>query len=274
MLIRVLSAMVGLPLLLAAVWLGSFWFSALVAAAAAVASVELALMARRWGHRIPIPLVSVPAVALVAMAFALSQPSVPPPAITFVLAVLSVMLLAWLVADKGRQMAVGRPITALAIILYAGGFLFHAPLLRAVDHGREWVVFLLLVTFAADTAAYFVGKSIGKTPLVPSVSPSKTREGAVGGLIGAAVASLAANYVLGLNALAWEALILGVLIGIVGQLGDLAESRIKRLAGVKDSGVIIPGHGGLLDRLDSIVLNMVVVYYFVTWEILQNGLLY
>ncbi|MCI0822109.1 MAG: phosphatidate cytidylyltransferase, partial [Chloroflexi bacterium] len=149
-----------------------------------------------------------------------------------------------------------------------------APLLRAVDHGREWVVFLLLVTFAADTAAYFVGKSIGQTPLVPSISPSKTREGAVGGLIGAAVASLAANYVLGLNALAWEALILGVLIGIVGQLGDLAESRIKRLAGVKDSGVIIPGHGGLLDRLDSIVLNMVVVYYFVTWEILQNGLLY
>ncbi|MDA0770121.1 MAG: hypothetical protein BZY79_06370 [SAR202 cluster bacterium Casp-Chloro-G4] len=272
MLIRFITALVGLPLLFAAVWIGEIWFSALVTLVAAVASIELTLMARRWGHYVSIPLVTVPVVALVAIAHVLSRTSVPPNAITFALAVLSVALLAWLVANRGRQMAFARPVTALAIILYAGGFLSHLPLLRALEQGREWVLFLLLVTFATDTSAYFVGKFIGRTPLAPSISPSKTIEGAVGGMIGAVGASLAANYVLGLNVSLWEALILGSLIGVVGQLGDLAESRIKRLADVKDSGALIPGHGGVLDRLDSIVLNLVVVYYFVSWETLQNGL--
>jgi len=271
-LIRFITALVGLPLLFAAVWIGEIWFSALVTLVAAVASIELTLMARRWGHYVSIPLVTVPVVALVAIAHVLSRTSVPPNAITFALAVLSVALLAWLVANRGRQMAFARPVTALAIILYAGGFLSHLPLLRALEQGREWVLFLLLVTFATDTSAYFVGKFIGRTPLAPSISPSKTIEGAVGGMIGAVGASLAANYVLGLNVSLWEALILGSLIGVVGQLGDLAESRIKRLADVKDSGALIPGHGGVLDRLDSIVLNLVVVYYFVSWETLQNGL--
>lgn len=274
MLIRLLSALIGLPILLALVWIGSLWFSLLVAIAGALAAIELTSIARRWGHGIPGLLITAPVVTLIAVAYSLSSNNVVlPPLITLAIAVSSVALLIWLVAGRGREIPLARTLTALAIILYAGGLLLHVPLLRALEQGREWVLLLLLVTFATDTAAYFVGRSVGRTPLAPSISPSKTWEGSVGGMLGAVGAAVLANFVLGLNVLLIEALILGLLIGVVGQLGDLAESRIKRLGDVKDSGTIIPGHGGLLDRLDSIVLNVLVVYYFVIWEVLQSGLL-
>jgi phosphatidate cytidylyltransferase len=273
-LIRLLSALIGLPILLALVWIGSLWFSLLVAIAGALAAIELTSIARRWGHVIPGLVITPPVVALIAVAYSLSSKNVMlPPLITLAIAVSSVALLIWLVAGRGREIPLARTLTALAIILYVGGFLLHVPLLRALEQGREWVLFLLLVTFATDTAAYFVGRSVGRTPLAPSISPSKTWEGSVGGMLGAVGMAVLANFVLGLNVLLIEALILGLLIGVVGQLGDLAESRIKRLGDVKDSGTIIPGHGGLLDRLDSIVLNVLVVYYFVIWEVLQSGLL-
>ena len=274
MLIRLLSALIGLPILLALVWIGSLWFSLLVAIAGALAAIELTSIARRWGHIIPGLVITPPVVALIAVAYSLSSKNVMlPPLITLAIAVSSVALLIWLVAGRGREIPLARTLTALAIILYVGGFLLHVPLLRALEQGREWVLFLLLVTFATDTAAYFVGRSVGRTPLAPSISPSKTWEGSVGGMLGAVGMAVLANFVLGLNVLLIEALILGLLIGVVGQLGDLAESRIKRLGDVKDSGTIIPGHGGLLDRLDSIVLNVLVVYYFIIWEVLQSGLL-
>jgi len=273
-LIRLLSALIGLPILLALVWIGSLWFSLLVAIAGALAAIELTSIARRWGHIIPGLVITPPVVALIAVAYSLSSKNVMlPPLITLAIAVSSVALLIWLVAGRGREIPLARTLTALAIILYVGGFLLHVPLLRALEQGREWVLFLLLVTFATDTAAYFVGRSVGRTPLAPSISPSKTWEGSVGGMLGAVGMAVLANFVLGLNVLLIEALILGLLIGVVGQLGDLAESRIKRLGDVKDSGTIIPGHGGLLDRLDSIVLNVLVVYYFIIWEVLQSGLL-
>ena len=122
---------------------------------------------------------------------------------------------------------------------------------------------LLLVTFATDAGAFFVGKAIGKTSLAPSISPSKTWEGAVGGVLVAIGASMGVIYALSLDVVLWYAILLGALMGIVGQVGDLVESRLKRIAGVKDSGRFLPGHGGLLDRLDSIVFNLVVVYYLV-----------
>ncbi len=121
------------------------------------------------------------------------------------------------------------------------------------------------MTFATDTAAFFVGRSIGKRKLAPKISPSKTWEGAVGGMLGAVAAALAAKYAMGLDVSAAVAGALGVLMGVWGQIGDLSESKLKRLTGVKDSGWIIPGHGGVLDRLDSIVFNLVLVYYFVIW---------
>ena len=246
----------------------------LVAVAGALAAIELTSIARRWGHSIPGPLITAPVVVLIAIAYSLSSKNVVlPPLITLAIAVLSIALLVWLVAGRGRGLPLERTITALAIVAYAGGLLLHVPLLRALEQGREWVLFMLLVTFATDTAAYFVGRAVGRTPLARTISPSKTWEGAAGGMLGAVAAAVLANYALGLNVLLIEALILGLLVGVVGQLGDLAESRIKRLGDVKDSGNMIPGHGGLLDRLDSIVLNVLVAYYFIIWEVLQSGLL-
>ena len=126
---------------------------------------------------------------------------------------------------------------------------------------------LVLVTFTTDTSAFLVGRLAGKTPLAPSISPGKTREGAGGGLAGAVIASVALSSIMGLAASVLSSLLLGLLMGVAGQLGDLAESRIKRWADTKDSGRLIPGHGGVLDRLDSIVFNLVLVYYFVIWTV-------
>lgn len=189
------------------------------------------------------------------------------------IAAVSLAAIAWLIWRRQRGSSPLVWITPIAIIFYPAGFLFHAPLLRNLPQGMEWVLFLLLVTFATDTSAYFVGRAIGKRPLAPSISPSKTWEGAIGGVLGATGVAVAANFVLGLNALLIETIILGILLGVIGQFGDLAESRLKRIASVKDSGWLIPGHGGILDRLDSIVFNILVVYYFVIWEIQQKGLL-
>jgi phosphatidate cytidylyltransferase len=151
-----------------------------------------------------------------------------------------------------------------ATALYVGGLLFHAPVLHAIDDGREWVLFLLLATFATDICALLVGRAVGKRALAPSISPSKTWEGAAGGVLGAVATAVGGARAWNLEIGLGQAVGLGILIGIVGQLGDLIESRLKRAADVKDSGWLLPGHGGVLDRLDSIVLNLAVVYYFVS----------
>ncbi len=132
----------------------------------------------------------------------------------------------------------------------------------------EFLLSLLIAIWLCDTAAYFVGKSIGKHKLFPSVSPKKTWEGAVGGFLGAVAGFyLCANLPLLLDGFPLShTIIIGVIIGISGQLGDLAESKLKRDTGIKDSSAILPGHGGILDRFDSImfVIPSVFIYlYFV-----------
>ena len=129
--------------------------------------------------------------------------------------------------------------------------------------GREWVFYALLVTFATDTFAYFIGKTWGRHKLAPDISPKKTVEGAIGGLVGAAVISVLAVWLFGLPVNYGIAVVLGILISIFGQVGDLFESLFKRNMGVKDSGNSLPGHGGFLDRIDSIVFTGVFVYYYV-----------
>ncbi len=259
---RIASATVGLPLLALAVWLGAPWFTLLAAAASAVGAVEICNIARRRGVRPIAPLAGLWAATLVAGAHFLTSES-------FVWAIVPVLVGAGALATAvplRRSRGTGRPadwgVTAGAA-LCVGGLLSFAPLLRELDQGREWMFLLLIVTFATDTSAFFVGRSIGKRPLAPSVSPGKTWEGAVGGLLGAVAACAASVHVLGLGTMLASGVLLGALMGVVAQLGDLAESKLKRVAGVKDSGSIIPGHGGILDRLDSIVLNLALVYYWV-----------
>ena len=127
---------------------------------------------------------------------------------------------------------------------------------------------LLAVTFSSDTGAFLVGKAIGKQPLAPTISPNKTWEGAIGGFLAAILAAFIAAWALNIDAGLPLIAILGALMGVVGQLGDLFESKLKRLADIKESGRLLPGHGGVLDRLDSIVFNLALVYYFVMGGVL------
>ncbi|MFC1914306.1 phosphatidate cytidylyltransferase [Chloroflexota bacterium] len=151
----------------------------------------------------------------------------------------------------------------VAGILYVGWLLSFLVALR-LDAGRNWLLLALFVTFASDTAAFFVGRALGKRRLAPRISPRKTWEGAVGGVFGAMLVSLLfvlpspLQLPLGYG----QALLLGLLVSVFGQLGDLAESLLKRSSGVKESGSFMPGHGGLLDRMDSVVFAGIVVYYF------------
>ena len=204
--LRLATALVGIPLLAAAVWLGGIPLLLVTAAAALVAIWELRSMLRRFS------------------------------------------LVLWLSASL---------IVAVAL---ASGLA-----LRDSDDGLAWLSYAILITFASDTAAYAVGSLIGRHRLAPSISPSKTWEGAIGGIIGAAAVSAAFAVFAQLDALPLAAAIpLGAALSVLGQLGDLAESWIKRKAGVKDSGSLLPGHGGVLDRLDSLLPILPAVLVYVT----------
>jgi phosphatidate cytidylyltransferase len=154
----------------------------------------------------------------------------------------------------------------LALLLF--GFLYlplllgHLALLRSLPAGREWVFLVLLIVMASDTAAYFTGISLGRRKLYPSVSPNKSVEGAVGGLAGSLAGAFIARLWFLPTLTPADCLALGLGLGVLAQLGDLFESLLKRSFGVKDSGRLIPGHGGILDRLDSLLFVFPPAYYY------------
>jgi phosphatidate cytidylyltransferase len=147
-------------------------------------------------------------------------------------------------------------------VLYVGFFTPHFVLLRAAESGWRWVLFTVFSAMGSDTGAYLTGRALGRHKLAPSISPSKTIEGALGGLAGAmAIAALCrALFLPHLGRV--EAVGLGAAIAVLAQFGDLCESGLKRAFGAKDSGWIIPGHGGILDRLDSLLFPVVFAYYY------------
>jgi phosphatidate cytidylyltransferase len=145
---------------------------------------------------------------------------------------------------------------------YISFLLSHFVLLGKLEAGRLLVLFVLVSTYFGDTTAFYVGRGWGRRKLAPQISPGKTVEGAWGAVAGSAAGALIAK-ALFLGQLPWfHALPLGAAIGLLGQLGDLWESLLKRSAQVKDSGALIPGHGGLLDRIDSVLFAAPVVYYY------------
>ncbi len=150
-------------------------------------------------------------------------------------------------------------------ILYVGYTLGHVLRLRTLDDGALLIFFVLLVTWAGDAAAYYVGKTCGSRPLAPRLSPKKTVEGFCGGLVAAPLIAWLGHVWFLPVVTPVDCLILGILFTVLGLVGDLSESALKRYAGVKDSGSLIPGHGGMLDRVDSLLLNAPVFYYYMTF---------
>jgi phosphatidate cytidylyltransferase len=156
--------------------------------------------------------------------------------------------------------------TMVAAPWYIGGLLMTASLLRR-DCGAGWVLLALSIAWLADTGGYFVGRSLGRAKLFPEVSPNKTWAGLVGALIGGAVAGILGSTLYLSQLPLSRGLALGLGGAILGQLGDLVESLMKRSLGVKDSGVMIPGHGGLLDRIDSLLFVAPMTYVYALWAL-------
>ncbi|MDF1504693.1 phosphatidate cytidylyltransferase [Roseisolibacter sp. H3M3-2] len=267
---RVASALVGAPVALACIWFGDAALATLLAAIAGAGAWEFYRMAALAGGA-PLArtgIVLAAALPLVAHAHVLRLATpAPAAALLVVLAILSVAI--W------RRGVTGKPLLAVATtvlgVAYVGGPMAYGYLLRyfdwAVGRGAGAAILLLpvLCTWASDIGAYFVGRTLKGPKLIPAVSPGKTISGAVGGL--AASAALAAAYapfvlrpVAQLGFAPGRALLFGVLVSVAAQLGDLVESLLKRDAGVKDSSHLIPGHGGVLDRVDSLLFVLPVSY--------------
>jgi phosphatidate cytidylyltransferase len=147
--------------------------------------------------------------------------------------------------------------------LYVGALTLLALLLKERgSDGAGYVVFTLMIAWFGDTFGYFFGRFLGKRKLYPAVSPKKTIEGALGGLLGSVVGSLLAHFLYLRSLVLWHGILLAVIGGALGQMGDLGESLLKRSTGVKDSGQIVPGHGGILDRIDALLVAVTLVYLY------------
>jgi phosphatidate cytidylyltransferase len=151
-------------------------------------------------------------------------------------------------------------ISSSALLLVAFPLSFTVPMHGWPSQGRRILLFALVLTWAADTTAYFVGRAVGKHPLAPHISPKKTWEGSAGGMIGSLLVAYVFHFWMDIPLL--HLIVMAVLGNIAGQMGDLLESAYKRSAGVKDSGGLLPGHGGVLDRIDALILCIPVIWYY------------
>lgn len=152
-------------------------------------------------------------------------------------------------------------ISASAFLLVAFPLSFALPLHGLGPFGPRLLLFALVLTWAADTVAYFVGRAVGKHPLAPRISPKKTWEGSIGSLLGSFLVAYAFHFFLPISLPHLFAM--AILGNVAGQMGDLLESACKRSAGVKDSGGLLPGHGGVLDRIDALILCVPVIWFYV-----------
>lgn len=254
---RVASAVVGVPLILAIIYLGGNWYAASVAAALAVASIEFNHARRDW-----LAPVSVLA-ALLVVGVAAGAHAGDAAWYAWIAAALIIAPLAAALNRTDDGAAAADALWMAGGVTYVGVLGSFLVLLRDLDaDGRSWVYLAVLVTFAADTAAYVTGRAFGRHLLAPSVSPRKTWEGFFGGWAAGFAAVVALGYAFDLGVAPWKLSLLGLLLPLAAALGDLAESAMKRSMHVKDASELIPGHGGVLDRLDSILVTVALVYVF------------
>lgn len=169
---------------------------------------------------------------------------------------------AWLFSNSDIKDALNQIAGTLLGIIYVAGPLGFLLAIVMLERGRFLLFFIFFIIWSGDTGAYYVGKNFGKRLLAPKVSPGKTIEGSIGGIFGSLVGGLTAWFWFLEGISLTHCLIVIIICGIIGQFGDLAESIIKRSAGVKDSGSIIPGHGGILDRIDSLIFAGPVFYVY------------
>ena len=200
---------------------------------------------------------------LLGLLLPISSYSREPRCFLFALTFLLLLLLIWpLFQHEEFPLQVEKASKHFLGFLYISFFLSHFILLMKLDLGRFLILFTLVAVYFGDTAAFYVGRAWGRRKLAPTISPGKTVEGGWGALGGSILGALISKYLFLPQLSTVHALILGGAIGVLGQLGDLWESLLKRSAQAKDSGTLIPGHGGLLDRIDSVLFSAPLVYYY------------
>jgi phosphatidate cytidylyltransferase len=256
---RVLTAVVGIPLVIAVIWFGEPWFTLLIAVMAVLGSWEFYRLAK---------LTKVQPIIYFGMAWTLLLVLSPHCPSSFAIPVLisSAILISliWLLFRSSREQGFSDWAWTMAGILYIGWMLSYWVTLRDAETGKELVFWAMFTTFANDISAFFIGRALGKHRLAPRISPGKTWEGAIGGIFASIIASLILGAIFHLPFSYWQIALWGLAISIFAQLGDLVESLLKRNTGVKDAGNLVPGHGGILDRIDSLIFTGVIVYYCVT----------
>jgi phosphatidate cytidylyltransferase len=261
---RVLSAAVLIPLVAGLTYAGGWWLAAALFVVSVRAAYEFFQLMEGAGTQPSLQ------VSTIVIALFLAIARFPEAHLTgLVLAASVIGSLIWQLLRPPQ----GRPTESWALTLGAslwlGWLISHFVLLRdlsppfGLGSGTRWLVLMFLTTWVNDSAAYFVGKAIGRHPCCPYLSPKKTWEGTIGGWVGGVIATVLLGYVL--VDLPWvHGLVLGALVATVAPFGDLAKSMVKRQMGVKDFSALIPGHGGMFDRIDSLLFVAPVVYYYAT----------
>jgi phosphatidate cytidylyltransferase len=264
---RILTALVLIPLVIVLVFLGPDWLVSLaVGAVALLAAWEYLGIAQAVGGRPP----RIPVLVAIAILFTVSF--LWPDKLTATLGALSLALLVYCSFAVPISEVLQDAANSVFCLLYTGFTLLALPMLRSSEDGKSLVTFLLCAVWAGDIVALYVGRTWGKRKLAPRLSPNKTWAGAVGSLIGSVLVTvllmalavqLARREILALafpgTLTHW--MLLALLVNVAAQVGDLAESALKRSAGVKDSGTLLPGHGGVLDRIDALLLAAPVLWY-------------
>ena len=259
---RTITALIAIPVVLAIMWLGGWWAFAAATFVVILGAYELHRMMLHEGYH-PLILISLALSVLFLVAAMLPQLRL------FLLELgLGIALLVTFPLLFFRKKLAGAMVDwslTLAIAIYLGWPLSLFPLLRGfqvgISSGFWWVLTVLLGVWGFDSGAFFTGHFIGRHKLAPNISPAKTWEGVIGGMVLSIIAAFLFT-TLPLGVPWYLAIFLGILIGVAATVGDLAESLIKRQTHVKDSGQIMPGHGGILDRIDSLLFAVIVVYIF------------
>jgi phosphatidate cytidylyltransferase len=258
---RIITGLLFLPIFYFVAWkLPTAYFTALVMAAAAVGQYEFYRMAQARGFH-PNRVLGMALGALVVLEF-YRQSALGPGPVFSITASTILVLVARLLSPRPVEGAVEDIASTLLGIFYVALLFAFQASIRAGMHGKQWLVFLYFVIWASDIGAYSVGIPFGKHRLYEKVSPKKSIEGLIGALAAAAGMALLCRAWFMPPVGAGEAITLGLVLALVGTIGDLAESVFKRAAGVKDSGGIIPGHGGVLDRMDSMLFAAPVLYFY------------
>ncbi len=277
---RVITAGVGIPVIVALILIGDAPYTAAAALILVIAALEFfaatdpeeapVLAGRARLQRLAPPLhqqrfpalLGAAAVALIVVA---ADSGYDEWTGAFAASIAAVFL--YLVLRADPQTGLRDWVWVVSGVAYIGFLGSHLVLLRGLDADGDWVILAVFATFGADTAAYFVGRTFGRIHITPAISPGKTLEGTIAGVVGGLASAIALNWITGLDAGAADIIPLGVLIPAGAIAGDLAESLIKRGVGVKDTSELIPGHGGFLDRIDAVLFTTPLVYYFVIWAI-------